>query len=319
MWNGTLVAVWVGTLAVALALGFRIGVRQDEVAPAPQWQRSCCSEALLSSARSIFVDFYGTEVMAPLLYQLIRFQRPRRVVELGMGYTTPFIAQALVDNAAAELAERSTSPGALHRSAYYARQHWTSSPSLDEPLDFVAVDAENAFGHGNEDNRMRAVLAGLGLLHAPGVSVLLRDITLDDAHKGMANGSVDFVWNDVSWDPTVLRNWWFKLAPGGVMALHNTVGQHDKEGEPGWAWGDLDRALRAALPSGEKWELLTFQEPHKVYQGSFSVVRRVDTVAEGRRQHLNQFRAAEPDGSGQDVWYDTGISWTAVTGWLFMY
>lgn len=86
----------------------------------------------------------------------------------------------------------------------------------------------------------------------------------------------------MSWDPTVLRNWWFKLAPGGVMALHNTVGQHDKEGEPGWAWGegDLDRALRAALPSGEKWELLTFQEPHKVYQGSFSVVRRVGTVAE---------------------------------------
>ena len=70
-----------------------------------------------------------------------------------------------------------------------------------------------------------------------------------------------------------------------------------------------------------KWqmELLTFQEPHKVYQGSFSVVRRVDTVAEGRRQHLNQFRAAEPEGSGQDVWYDTGISWTAVTGWLFMH
>jgi hypothetical protein len=86
------------------------------------------------------------------------------------------------------------------------------------------------------------------------------------------------------------------------------------------AWGDLARrALRVALPSGEKWELLTFQEPHKVYQGSFSVVRRVDTVAEGRRQHLNQFRAAEPEGSGQDVWYDTGISWTAVTGWLFMH
>ena len=56
--------------------------------------------------------------------------------------------------------------------------------------------------------------------------------------------------------------------------------------------------------------------PRVVQRGTSA---RVDTVAEGRRQHLNQFRAAEPEGSGQDVWYDTGISWTAVTGWLFMH
>lgn len=36
--------------------------------------------------------------MAELLYLLIRFVRPRTVLEGGMGYTTPFIAKALRDN-----------------------------------------------------------------------------------------------------------------------------------------------------------------------------------------------------------------------------
>ena len=79
-----------------------------------------------------------------------------------------------------------------------------------QAADAVVVPGENSH-----------LLAGEGIPHICGrvrVRVRVRDITLDDAHKGMANGSVDFVWNDVSWDPTVLRNWWFKLAPGGVMA-----------------------------------------------------------------------------------------------------
>ena len=33
----------------------------------------------------------GTEHMAPLLYSLIRFVRPQRILEIGLGYTTPFL------------------------------------------------------------------------------------------------------------------------------------------------------------------------------------------------------------------------------------
>src|SRR5439155_9930248 len=40
----------------------------------------------------------GTERVADLLYALVRFTRPRRLLEIGAGYTTPFILQALADN-----------------------------------------------------------------------------------------------------------------------------------------------------------------------------------------------------------------------------
>ncbi len=40
----------------------------------------------------------GTEHMGPLLYSLVRMVRPLRVLEAGVGYTTPFIVKALQDN-----------------------------------------------------------------------------------------------------------------------------------------------------------------------------------------------------------------------------
>ena len=42
----------------------------------------------------------GVENMGPLLYSLIRFVKPRRILEVGAGYTTLFILQALKDNEA---------------------------------------------------------------------------------------------------------------------------------------------------------------------------------------------------------------------------
>ncbi|WP_198348211.1 class I SAM-dependent methyltransferase [Plantactinospora sp. KBS50] len=48
----------------------------------------------------------GTEVVAPLLANLIALTRPRRVIEIGMGYTTPFLAAALADVRDQVVAER---------------------------------------------------------------------------------------------------------------------------------------------------------------------------------------------------------------------
>src|SRR4051812_22245345 len=39
----------------------------------------------------------GTEVVAPMLALLIQVVRPQRVLEVGMGYTTPFLVRALAE------------------------------------------------------------------------------------------------------------------------------------------------------------------------------------------------------------------------------
>src|SRR5258708_29293140 len=57
----------------------------------------------------------GTEAVAPLLAALVQLVRPSRVLEVGMGYTTPFLAAALADveervRAESEALSRKTTP-----------------------------------------------------------------------------------------------------------------------------------------------------------------------------------------------------------------
>lgn len=43
-------------------------------------------------------DGMGTELVAPFLYNFCRLIRPEKILEIGMGYTTPFLLDAIVDN-----------------------------------------------------------------------------------------------------------------------------------------------------------------------------------------------------------------------------
>ena len=62
--------------------------------------------SFLEAVKSLLSPWTGTELMAPLLYTLARFTRARTVLEGGSGYTTPFLAKALADNAHAVEEER---------------------------------------------------------------------------------------------------------------------------------------------------------------------------------------------------------------------
>jgi len=62
--------------------------------------------SFLEAVKSLLSPWTGTELMAPLLYTLARFTRARTVLEGGSGYTTPFLAKALADNAYAVEEER---------------------------------------------------------------------------------------------------------------------------------------------------------------------------------------------------------------------
>lgn len=56
------------------------------------------SERFLRVVKPLYDLHMGVETMAPLLYSLIRFTKPNMVMEVGAGYTTPFMLQALKDN-----------------------------------------------------------------------------------------------------------------------------------------------------------------------------------------------------------------------------
>ena len=58
------------------------------------------SPAFLRAVAPLYDLHMGAENLGPLLYSYVRFTKPARVLEVGAGYTSMFILQALRDNAA---------------------------------------------------------------------------------------------------------------------------------------------------------------------------------------------------------------------------
>ena len=287
-------------IVVSMAIPHIFATAKDE---SPIILRTCCSADFLSKAERLFQPKFGTEVMGPLLYQLVRFQRPRRVVEFGCGYSSAFLAQALADNAAAIVHElQDDQRGALRRTGFYQDR---SHDVRRHPLELHIVDRDPV-GLA----RVRAVLQDLGLLDSSLLQISIAEATTGsdakEPHASLrfANASVDFMWSDSHlWDPASLLSDWYRLTPGrGIMCLHNSVGTHDVLGEPEWAWGDIEQWLEHLLPDSEGFETLTLLEPHKVYQGSFTAVRRLDLSAHASRRLVNELVPKEVDGEQVASW-----------------
>jgi len=86
------------------------------------------------SISSLYSPGYGTENMALLLHALVRFVRPRVVLEVGVGYTTPWIIKALRDNEAATARDRAIFPLMKTKGDILGVQ--MEHPALDDKLNF---------------------------------------------------------------------------------------------------------------------------------------------------------------------------------------
>ena len=128
-----------------------------------------------TAVETLRVPVMGTEAVAPLLAALIRLLRPERVLEVGMGYTTPFIAAVLAETAADVPAE----------SAALAAK---TRARLDRgvPLDEDWLDAEPALlapDFYTEPHRPRLVAVddlSIPESSSTQVSDVLRELELDD-------------------------------------------------------------------------------------------------------------------------------------------
>lgn len=220
----------------------------------------------------------GTELVAPLLYALVRSVRPASVLEVGAGYTTAFLARALADNAADDAREReelAVGEGGLLRAAYFQR------PPRPPRLRSVDLDEASA---------IRAVLARLELDGFAGI------------HRGDFRGfaaalpedarPIDFAWFDCGGPREYvefLAECWPLLAPGGLLAFHHTYwempfvdrGQCTSELVAGSVVNELKRQmLRAGVHCD--FEVLSAVEPHKSRQGSLTLLRKLERTARTR-------------------------------------
>ena len=228
----------------------------------------------------------GTEAVAPLLAALVGMVRPRRVLEVGMGYTTPFLAAAL-----AAVQEQSSAESAAL--AAKTRRHLAGGGDLqdswlfgDPPLvspEFhlssylpclVAVD--NLSLAGSSAGQVADVLAELHLDHL--VTVVNRD--LHEAVEALPAHCtpIDFAWVD-AWECLYFfDHYWELINPdGGLVAMHYLLTYPEGEAVLRYL-----KKFQQAHPT--EVEITSLLEPHKLMQNSVTLLRRTSGLV--NRDHV---------------------------------
>ena len=229
-----------------------------------------------SAVEELRVPGMGTENVGPFLASLIQMIRPERVLEVGMGYTTPFLAGALAQ------AERLADEERLALSAK-TEQRLASGETLDENwlLEHPALAAPEAY---LEPYRPRfAAIDDLSIEESSAgrVQDVLRRIGLDDrvtivnsdvrnaADKLPADFAIlDFAWVD-AWECLFFfDHFWERVNPdGGIVAMHYLMTY--PEGE---ALLEYLHAFQQAHPG--EMEIINLLESRKLMQNSVTVLRK---------------------------------------------
>ena len=107
----------------------------------------------LRSVQPLYDLHMGAENLGPMLYNLVRFTKPGRILEVGAGYTSAFLLQALADNAAELEAYRRLRRDGL---AVCGDAPW----SVDAFFDREAGDGGGRY-RGDDDSERSALRSGV--------------------------------------------------------------------------------------------------------------------------------------------------------------
>ncbi|GAA3390656.1 class I SAM-dependent methyltransferase [Streptomyces roseoviridis] len=234
------------------------------------------SEEFRSAVARLAVPGMGTEVVGPLLANLVQLLRPRRVLEVGMGYTTPFLAAALAE------AEETVAAESLALAAK-TRSHLDAGRPLDDawllsepPLVTPSVHLEpyrprlaavdNLSIADSSAGRVREVLTELGLDDR--VTVVNADLkdSLDKLPEDFT--PIDFAWVD-AWECLwFFDHFWDLIDPdGGLIVMHYLMTYPE---------GDAVRRYIAKFQQRHPGELevVSLLESQKLMQNSVTILRR---------------------------------------------
>lgn len=242
----------------------------------------------------LYFSGMGTEHVAPLLYTLARMTRPRSVLEVGLGYTTPFLAQALQDNVAEFESDRRilAAPGAdeerqlLLVPDHYAEEYNPKLYAIDDFSD-----------EGSSGPEAIKVIESLGLESR--VEVEQGDFHGRSRQLNRSAYPLDLVWFDCGGLPEYvdfIQEYWQLINPEhGLLLLHFTYWNlaYERDGVAGKQLmcgpiaNELKRQQAAAGLSAE-FEVMSLVEPHKQRQGSVTMIRKLGPASRCRDQDFEQ-------------------------------
>lgn len=227
----------------------------------------------LRVAATLYVPSMGTENLSPFLYCLVRMIRPATVLEIGAGYTTLFLAQALVDARAEAAADRQL----------------LESRTIDERTPLLSASARQPYDphlYVMDDLRHRKTSAAqvppaLGRLGLESIVTFLRD-GFSGGTQRLPVRDLDFVWFDCggagSNGVRFLEEYWPLVKPGGIVAMHSLHVALPAGGAsimvPTDFLNELAR-LREERGRAHGFEILSIVESHKIRQGDVTFIRKL--------------------------------------------
>ncbi|MFF8593285.1 hypothetical protein ACF061_17990 [Streptomyces sp. NPDC015220] len=229
-----------------------------------------------AAAAQLRVPEMGTEVVAPLLANLVRLIRPRRVLEVGMGYTTPFLAAELADLREGARAEAAALAEKTRRHLADAEQLDNDWLLADPPLVTPAAHTEpyqprlavvdNLQDPDSSAKRVTEVLEELNLDDS--VTVVNADMKELADHLPADFRPIDFAWVD-AWECLYFFDHLMDLVnpDGGVVVMHYLMSYPEGEAVLRYI-AEYQRKHPGEL------EVLNLLESHKLMQNSITVLSR---------------------------------------------
>ena len=199
---------------------------------------------------------FMTENVSLFLYSLIKCVRPYKILEVGFGYSTLFIAKAIDDIRKEDITKES-----FFTPEKITEGHWVHSGPTYIP-DFTCVDSRQIMGC----NPNVKVFEDEELIQY--VNIVETDFRyfLDNT-----DGNYDLIWLDFGPPTTHEYKQYYKsvmkrLNPGGSIVIHSTVSNYVAR--------LFLTELKLELKGNSDIELMTFVEPHKKQQSSFTIIKK---------------------------------------------
>ena len=213
----------------------------------------------------------GVECAGPLLHSFVRFTKVRQIVEIGAGYTSLWILQALKDNDDELERIRSLQREGKCKLLDYP---WTV-PDLLETYDSIPA---RLLCIDNCDHQKETASSAGNVAKLLDLDNYFQFVKGDAFEMGFEEASCDLLWCDFGVGSRMkdfVASAYKSIKPGGFLICHSTLtNQRTRnwlEGVRGGLGVDV-----TGLPPGEFSEI-SFLEPMKHYQNSISILQRRGT------------------------------------------
>lgn len=222
----------------------------------------------LSHLSSLYNPHMGVENIGVFLYSFVRFTKVKRIVEIGAGYTSLWILQALKDNDDELNRIRS-----LQREGKCRLLDWPwTVPDViehhnDSPSSLLCID--NCLHQKETATGAAAVARTLGL------DSYMEFVCGDAFYFDMEDESVDVLWCDFGVGSRMqefISKAWSSIRPGGFLLCHSTLTNQKTRD-----WLDAARARKGEAETGmppDDYVEISLLEPHKQYQNSVSIFQK---------------------------------------------